>query len=51
MPGYSFTWDPFGSAALHGDPSFICHGWERKRMTALWRPTQPPPERPRNTSP
>ena len=31
---------------------FICHGWERKRMTALWRPTQPPAGRTaRNISP
>lgn len=42
---------PFGSAAATGI-LFICRGWERRRMTALWRPTQPPAGRmARNTSP
>lgn len=32
---------PFGAAASTGIP-FICPGWGKRRMTALWRPTQPP---------
>lgn len=42
---------PFGAAASTGIP-FICPGWGKRRMTALWRPTQPPAGRTaRNISP